>query len=268
MKKIYLLLLIGVIISCSNDEDNVVEETQQIALTTPVLVTSSKVSQNGNYYGEATYNYSGSKLLTIVRGNGNQIDTFTYDGDLITKIETLNDGNLISKSEFEYDATDKLIHYYRIHYEAVYGQDDSVTIDYTHNANATISYIKNETLSIGSVVNSATTISGVIQTNNGMITSIQRGNATQGNQENYTYDTKNSPFKNITGFDKLIFEDNNLLFYPAFNNIIGKQYTSGSYIEQTNYSYEYNADNYPTKQIRDQLNSYVLEVITEYTYNQ
>jgi hypothetical protein len=53
-----------------------------------------------------------------------------------------------------------------------------------------------------------------------------------GNIINFLYDNKNSPYKNITGYCNLIFE---------FNNVIQISDNSST----TNYSYQYNGENYP-----------------------
>jgi hypothetical protein len=64
------------------------------------------------------------------------------------------------------------------------------------------------------------------------------------NGYNYTYDTNNSPFKNILGYNKFIIADS---FYMNTNNILTAVYPSspsGVYEEEN--SYVYNAAGYPT----------------------
>lgn len=61
----------------------------------------------------------------------------------------------------------------------------------------------------------------------------------------YTYDLKNGIFKHIPYSERLFLESRYIFFHPGQNNIL-TSFNARSVPENTDYSYEYNADNYPS----------------------
>jgi hypothetical protein len=71
-----------------------------------------------------------------------------------------------------------------------------------------------------------------------------------GNITNFLYDNKNSPYKNITGYCNLMFEFNNLM-----------QISDNS--STTNYSYQYNSENYPILKVNANIASETMNFFYE-----
>ncbi|MFN3753986.1 hypothetical protein [Flavobacterium sp.] len=87
---------------------------------------------------------------------------------------------------------------------------------------------------------------GTITLQNGEIAQLQIVKEFDSYTDNYTYDTKNSIFKNVVGYDKLL-----------LTHIIGKQGSftfvdtiiggvSHNFVNGGEFEYTYNSDNYPT----------------------
>lgn len=86
---------------------------------------------------------------------------------------------------------------------------------------------------------------GTITLQNGEIAQLQIVKEFDSYTDNYTYDTKNSIFKNVVGYDKLL-----------LTHIIGKQGSltfvdtivggvSNNFVNGGEFEYTYNSDNYP-----------------------
>lgn len=198
----------------------------------------------------SSYTYNGNKLVEILRTQSSYTssDKYTYTGDLITKIEkyevhylgtSSESRTLISTDQFQYNNNNQLVQFKTTTPNSDY--EDVTTYVYTNNNTVTFQQFEN---SPGTAPVSLKT--GTITVQNGELVRVQVVKQFDSYTKDYTYDTYNSVFKNVLGYDKLM-----------FSHIIGKQgsMTSLSTIiggvshNFTNgngtLEYTYNTNNYP-----------------------
>ena len=221
--------------SCSSDDsDSSNQNPDPSTSVLPKRVVWEQQDPDGFNY-DITYTYNGNKLLQGNYTNGDK-EKFYYTGDLITKIEYLYDGQVDAQELFEYDSNNRLVTYKYQDLEDGY-QERSVFV-YNTGDTVTESYYS-ETMTSPS--STATVI--ILTFADGEMTKIvQQGFSTY----NYTYDSKNSPFKNVTGYAAIA--------YAAHGDFEteGKNQNILSIVDQTNNSaymtntIQYNANNYPT----------------------
>jgi hypothetical protein len=230
MKKLICLFSAFALVftSCSSDDTPVITTPVD---TSGILVTRIIETYDDNSTYTTEYVYSGNKIVSASGSDGYEM--FTYTGNLITKIEFfLSDNTLDQVETYSYDSSDRLISLVRV-YPTETSWGDKQT--YTYNTNGTISvsfYSGNYT----SQTNLDRT--GEITFLNGEISQIT---TSDGNTDNYTYDNKINPFKNVLGFNKFYFID--ALTDGNLNNVteMTSSTIGGSYVN----SYTYNANNFP-----------------------
>lgn len=242
MKK--LLLLFGALAlsltSCSSDDSPSDESTTDGVLLKKIITTTSKGKVTTNY------TYNGNKIVSDVDDSGESNAYYTYTGDLITKIEyKLPNGTVEQINTYAY--TDgKLTTFVRIDPGMDWGNKEL----YTYNADGTVTskqYIgdaKTQT-SLNATV--------IIKFANGEVVDMIND---FNDSHSYTYDTKNNPFKNVLGWNKINFTDgeaNDVLHNMLTDKAEGELWYS--------YTYTYNADGYPTKSVES-----VEEETVEYFY--
>ena len=229
MKKITLLLSIITLIfsSCSSSSDDSNTTNAQDVL--PVTIVD-----NSPVDGVSTSNftYNGKKIVKIISDDGFE-SVYTYSGNLITKIQSYLDGNLETTETLAYNSSNQLISYSD---NSLFGL---ISESYTHNTDGTISFSRSEDgdlYSTGVITLVGNDVSKVVTNYEFDLTTTNI----------YTYDTKNSPFKNIVGYKWILLCgvsenqsdgcDHNILTYTdsesPFNN-----YTC---------TYTYNSLNFPT----------------------
>lgn len=223
MKKLFALVSAFALVftSCSNDEDDNSNNIPDV-LVTKIIET---YDDNSTYTTE--YVYSGTKLVSSTGSDG-EYELFTYTGNLITKIEYfLSDDTLDELETYTYDSSDRLISFVRVFpTNTDWGNKET----YTYNTNGTISvnYYSGD-------YNSQTNLdqTGVITFLNGEISQIA---TSDGNTDDYTYDNKNNPFKNVLGYNKIYFTD--ALTDGVVNNVVTmtSSLTGGSYVNTNTYN--------------------------------
>lgn len=243
MKKILYLLSATLLVfsSCSTDENSSENPTSQALLL-------KKTIENDVAFGTNTtnYTYDGNKLVEINRYD-ELSDIYTYTGDLITKIEKFTiyysgtpdmETELLTTDHFAYNSNNQLIEF-----KTTYADSEKERITtYVYNTNNTISF---EQYEYYPGLEPQLLKEGTITLQNGEISSLQVIKTFDSFTDNYTYDTKNSIFKNVLGYDKLIFA-----------LILGKQGSltwvethiggiSHNFVNNGEYQYTYNSDNYP-----------------------
>lgn len=252
MKKLLFLISILFFTACSSDDDN--KANSETILVTKIVET---YEGNGTTDTYTTYlNYDGSKLVGQTFDIPNSNAAVTYTGNLITKIEYFYNSNLAQEVLYAYDSSERLINFKRYEYGG--SNDFGVNVDYVYNSDGTVSYEKES----GNLPTLNPSSTGVINFNtDGSVSTIVASN---GYTYTYTYDTKNSPFKNIMGIDKLIFEDDEASNF-ILHNFLTRIEDSGFSTTTTNYSYTYNSNNYPTQLLQDDGSSIKTK---QYFYNQ
>jgi hypothetical protein len=190
MKKLLTLIFFALLFaSCSSDSDSDSASTSGILLQKII-----RQNENGTTT-TMTYVYNGKKMLTF--GDGTISYKVFYNGNLVTKIESYNLNNLMSIFYFTYDSSEKLVQY----------KLDSPNLlrvwrnTYVYNNDNTISVSQYDAFDGGTET---------LQTqkyfldSEGEIIRIEKYNGTNTAITLYTYDTKNNPFRNVVGFDKLL----------------------------------------------------------------
>lgn len=235
MKKLILTILAStLILSCSNNSDSIDSTSSG-----PLIRTQTSIGGGGT----TTYNYNGYKLSNIAYPSSETVN-YTYNGDLIIKEEN-NGGRVNSVSNFNY--SNNLL-------SSLTGNESTSTISkswnatYSYNSNGSITVMNTKTNN--QLGQTPTTINSkhIRYYSQGNCIkdeeySISNGIATLIGYVTYSYDTKNSPYKNITGLNAL-YKPQGLSF---INNLISEvDYNASGFITSTyQITYQYNSENYP-----------------------
>jgi hypothetical protein len=228
MKKIlFLMALSGLFFASCTSSDS------SAAADTDVLMTKTISTYDSGAPVTTTYTYNGKKIQESTSSNG-YYEKFFYTGDLLTLIEYYDDSDVkIYKETYVYNGSNQLINYAWIELTNNYGKREL----YTHNSNGTISVTK---LYGDANVQSNFSDSGTISFVNGDVSMIDLDSD---GMYMYAYDTKNSPFKNITGLDKVNFADGDPV--GIFHNILTESH-DGSPTATTTNVYTYNGQDFPS----------------------
>lgn len=243
MKKLFCFLAVGAmaLTSCSSssDDDN---NNPGVVLVKQTIETDEF---GDTFTSTATYN--GTKLNKIT-ADGGYVVQFTYDGDLITKMEYKLGGVVFQRETYTYNGSGQLTSYVLVELDDDYGHKET----YVHNGDGSISV----TYYSGDAT-SQTTNDG-----NGTVTFLSNGEVasittTMGDNNTYTYDTKNSPFKNVTGYAKISWTD---IEATGMNHNVTFEDSNFGDVTTT---YTYNAADYPTSAVET---SGGQSVTTTFTY--
>ncbi|KGO94264.1 hypothetical protein [Flavobacterium subsaxonicum] len=231
MKKIFTLAAIALftLASCSDDD-----ATSTTTNPEESLVFVKKTIETDSFDGSVittTYTYTGNKLVSAESSDGTT-EVRSYDNNNHLVAIEYNDEGYIKKEEFVYNSAGQLITYYwKIMYE-----DYAEKTTFTYNANGTIS-----TLETWGDLTSQTDVdgTGLITLSNGNI--IQHAFTSSYGTEvnNFTYDDKNNPFRNVLGQDAI----NLTIPEDGVNNILTSVDEGNNNFTNT---YTYNSNNYPT----------------------
>ncbi len=227
MKKIICALAIVAvaITSCSSDASSDQNPSND------VLVRKIMYDYGSENYGDTVeYTYNGTKLLKGIFSDGS-VETFTYSGDVITKIERKEGSEVIYTENFIYDSSNRLIKYNMLEN----GYDEQETFVYNNDGTATATY----GTGVGAYVRN------YYYENDELIKIV----GSDGHTYNYTYDNKNSPYRNVTGYDKIVLVvhgDNE--FFGSKQNIV-RIYDATDGINYMSNTMTYNSSDYPVAAI-------------------
>lgn len=243
MKKLfYLFAFFSVILSsCTSDNDD---------SSSPVLLTRYVETLEDGSTFTMNFNYNGNKLLGST-SDFNSSTTVTYTGNLITKIEYFRSGTLIQENIYLYNSNDKLINSKRNEYSS--SGNYGTSVDYNYNSDGTVSFSKySGDLDFPLTLSSEGYFTFDSQ---GRVTSVVHDN---GYLETFSYDDKNSPYKNILGMDKLPFEIDHA------NNFVNNFTSRNDTYSGSNFALTYNSSNYLISEIEDDGDE---TTTTQYFYN-
>lgn len=235
MKRLSCILgvaMVATFASCSTDDYDNVGTADQATKFDPNYYLVKKVqtsSEGGATVTEDQYFYNGKKLLKVVSTDGREI-RYTYSNDLIVERDFYVNGTLNSKEQFDYYKSNQLIGFKRLNaagtviYKATY----------TSNADGTVS-VRGLNAQNVEILNRKVFFSGTnvykIESYSGSTTEVL----------NYNFDGKNSPFRNIVGFDKLTYYD--VTLNGNSSNVVSV--LNGS-VQAETVQYAYNAADFPT----------------------
>jgi hypothetical protein len=258
MKKLLCLFAFSAVFltSCSSSDNSSTPVTESDVLVTKTVETYA----NDNSTITTNYTYNGKKIVSSSDSDG-FYENYTYTGDLITNVKVYDDTDTLILEEFlTYNASGQLVNYLSKDFENNTGRKEV----FVHNNNNTVSY------SVYKGNNSTQTTlyeTGTIYLTNGEVSQIETAVLSPSYTANrvYTYDTKNNPFKNITGGDKINFI--NIEAIGVSRNILTDTYTSSfPTSEMFTTTYTYNSLNFPLTESEIEGTDPSTVVTTQYTY--
>jgi len=254
MKKLIGLFACSVLFltSCSSNDSNDAATVNE----SDVLVTKSIESYaNGDPSITTNYTYNGKKMIKSIDSEG-YYELYTYTGDLLTKIDYYDSDDTLEETEtFAYNSNGKLATYVRAEFTVNQGVRE--TFVYNNDGTVSTTTYFGDTTSQTDVLNTSTIeFSG---------SEVAMTTLNTGSMHMYTYDTKNNPFKNVIGFDKIaVLEAESVGLY---HNILTDTYTESSLTHIYNSVYTYNALNFPLTWAESESTSPASTITTQYFYN-
>lgn len=235
MKFGYLLLFISCfLVGCSSEE---IDDISQNEPANKLVQTSTLSTMYGGDVN-STYLYNGTKLNQIIDDLGNS-QTFHYNGDLIESIDLVDEFGNTSRYEYAYDNQGRVISSKDI--SGPWGRKQ--VYEYQSDGSVLVSlYFGSDTVQ-DQLVSTA-----VMELENGEIKrtiSTEVSNFEQTTNE-YSYDSKNSPMKNITGYSKIL----GLFNYNQkgiLQNTSSQVQTRNGEVSEITKNIRYDADNYPVE---------------------
>lgn len=246
MKKIICLVcfVTQFLSSCSSDS------SQSTASPDDVLV-KEVWTDNNPYPNHSIYN--GKK---IVSANCNGEDkSYTYTGNLITKIQTFNNGNglgygLRMEDVFTYDTSGRLTEHVFKSIPDANNVELTITTTFVYNSNNTVSAVK--TMGYPTLAYSYIAETRLIHLSGTTVISEDTSvyNTTGFSYSyvtNYNYDTNNNPFQNVIGYHNIALAEEYVFSFEQkryLHNVLVTQHTPNiGYLITA--SYTYNSLNFP-----------------------
>lgn len=253
MKKIMIALGLAMLFlnACSKSDT-----PDQTPVDVNAVFLKKVVYNDGVSSVTSNYAYSNNKITSITYSN-NEKSIYTYTGNLITKNEHYLGTTLDYTENFTYDSNNNLVTYTEISGASGYKET------YVHNTNGTISYA---TYSGNNVSQTTLGSTGLFTMQNGEVISKTVVSGANTATYNYTYDAKYCPFKNVLGFDKIVFRDDYLEFGNQKNRL-GYTYSNPAFPSSNKtvtVAYTYNADNFPTNSTTT--NNGSIDATIQYSY--
>ncbi|PBI84693.1 hypothetical protein BSF41_40210 [Flavobacterium sp. ACN2] len=254
MKKLLYLFVASLLAftSCSKDDNNSSDPASSILVKKIIDIDIDGSSSTRNY------EYNGNKIVSMTEDG--LLSKYTYTGDFITKIEEIDaSGKLDLTTEYSY-TNGKLA----TSVEKNTNSKFYYKTKYTHNTDGTVTYDQFR----GTVATGAEEeygAAGKYTFKDGNFVKLEVSYYGSESLYIYEYDTKNYPFKNVTGLSLLLDDE------TTANNVVKITGTSGTGdIIRTSiitYSYKYDTNNYPTEKVeRYQSGSSISTQTTQYTY--
>lgn len=238
-------MTMGILASCSTDEFDpeatTATDTAKLNVKGVYLKRTVATTNGGANVTTSDYLYEGSKLSKVTASDGTYV-AYLYTGNFITERDFYYNNILNTKELFEYNANGQLINYRRVNpsntvlYTSVYQYNSDGTI--------TISGYRGS-----SITQTAQIVNRKVFFVNGQVSKIENYTVSNGMATtevlNYTFDTKNSPYKDILGFDKLTYYD--MALNGSARNVTGITTVGATLANSGNdvVQYTYNAQNYP-----------------------
>ncbi|MDY3536436.1 hypothetical protein PG275_00290 [Riemerella anatipestifer] len=263
MKKVFYLLSMAVLpvflaVSCNRNDDEPTP-TPKEELLLPSKVEETYYDKDGNQKRTSVYDltYDGTKFTKMVSRDGEGNTTFAYQDNLLVKVKSDEEDRV-----FEYDSKGNLVKETLV---SSYGGTTTTDI-YTYElseSSVNVTYNRKNVSGGELKLEAVGTYTYTLTPNKQVVKVVGKKTLTGYDytdevtiEENYTYDDKNSIFKNISGFDKLGYSQFMLaVSLGNFNNVLTKSSKDVSkdvgytdiYTQTEAYKYTYNDKNFPTE---------------------
>lgn len=240
MKKIFLAAFVAfsamMATSCGETEnvENVDNPNTDTVLLKKVITTDAD-----GVTDTVTFNYNGNKIVSQSATHGYSAQYF-YTGNLITNVKEYDEGVLGNEMNYSYDLTNRLV----LFENTDYFNNIFSKIEYTYVSNTqvtTVESLNNDGHGFAVTANGVMTLDA-----NGNLIKYVRTFVDGGEEQvnNFTYDNKNNPFKNITGMQAIGLAEYDM----AINNALTYAFpifTAEPLIETGSSTFTYNANGYP-----------------------
>lgn len=255
MKKLIYLFTASLLVftSCSKDDNDSSDPASSILVKKRIYIGKDGVSSSEDIV------YNGNKIVSIT-GQDGSVFKYTYTGELITKTEESDaEGTVDYTTEYNY-ASGKLATSIEKNKDAKFYYKTK----YTHNADGTVSYDQFR-ITVATGVEEEYGATGKYTFKDSNLVKLEVSYYGAEMLHVYEYDTKNNPFKNVTGISLLLDDE------TAVNNVVKETSTTGSganiSTNITSYAYKYDVNNYPTEKVEsypsgDSVSTYT----TQYLY--
>jgi hypothetical protein len=237
-KTLFLVIFFCLLSSCSSDSNSSNSDAFLIKKIVSIFNDTQQVALTSNY------TYQGKKLKEVTFSR--YLVKYFYDGDLIVKTETYFDKNiLITQSNYTYDSAKRLVQTKTDYFASIEITNSRDTFDYNIDNTVDVKIFNTlfdsdfdpntiETEQLNS------TSKYYLGANNQILkTEDYLNNGTE--IRTFTSDSKNNPFKNIVGMNKLLYENKSNF------NVIAVDYSGlneESHPDQI-YNITYNANDFP-----------------------
>jgi len=230
-----LSLLCLTMVSCTGNDDETSNESGVL------LKKTIEVDEDGETL-TSLYTYNGNKIVSA-DFEGDKI-LFTYAGNNISKMEFLDGEGVVEQIDsFTYDANGRVATFVSIEPNDDYGRKEVYVYD--SDGTVAVTYYGGDDISQTTLYGTGRVFYGA----NNEISKIEEYHDGLTDIHNYTYDSKNSPFKNILGFDKLTFINSEA--DGALHNLLTENLATNNFNENITYEYTYNSSDYPKTSIED-----------------
>ncbi len=220
-------------VSCSSDSDSSSDDASGPVLLKKIIETD----YNGDVF-TTNYFYEGNKIVKTVDDDG-YYEKFYYTGDLITKMEFYSDTNLLEQTDlFTYNSNQQLVSFQRLLHNEDLGFKEVYVYDLSGNVSVTYynGDLTSQTNETGT--GNVTFVNGEISVMNDVDSGVTK---------TYTYDTKNTPMKNVLGMNKLAFYDSGN-DQGISHNVLTLTKSDGESVVST---YTYNSNDFPVTCVDD-----------------
>ncbi|RWX03806.1 putative periplasmic lipoprotein [Flavobacterium cerinum] len=256
MKKMLIMAAAALfMISCGSDDSSPVTNNDTV-----LVKKITETDEDGTLITVLTYN--GTKLTEINNNEGLR-QVFIYAGDLITEWKTYQGTELITTDTYVYNSANKLVTYTSIdNTEEAYHEK----ITYVHNADGSIDY-KEYNGNTPSSIDQLNMVGKIYADKYTEVVSFGAESITY--TVTFTFDGKNNPLKNVTGFDKIAFV-NTMESTNHAENITSETSSASNSTSapklQTTYVYTYDAKNYPLTVVETDVEDPNTTITTQYAY--
>jgi hypothetical protein len=231
-----LTVFLVTLLSCSRDKDDELKFLKKIVETSADGIALTTI-----------FTYDGNKIVNI--DGVLQHKAFTYTGDLISKIVTLDKNSKLSSTVDYTYVKDKLVRATSI---------NKYVVNYIYNSNEAVSYEK-FVINLGNqevkVLHGTVSFINNNVKNDFRIADDVGAGVVSEYSLSFEYDAKKNPFQSILGYNKLLDNKEGMSVNNRLMTLVTSSVTENNQIiSSANFyksTFKYDLDNYPTEQVSE-----------------